>query len=173
MFRLALCFCVFTYSSLSAKVEDHFKPALDKPSALQMKNIDFIYTINLDARPEKFSKCLEQLRPYSIEPYRFSAVNGWELTLEEINDVGVVYEPRMKNSLMGTSYLLDGDEEPFHNLINVSGRNYFCHCMSRGAIGIVLSHLSVLQDAYDSGYNTIWVLNDLNVVFHDPYCLIS
>ena len=169
MFRVAICLCIFTCTNLSAKVEDHFKPALNKPAGLQMKNIDFIYTINLDARPEKFNKCLEQLSPYSIEPYRFSAVNGWELTLEEINDVGVVYEPKMKTSLMGTSYLIGGDEEPFHNLINVPGRNYFCHCMSRGAIGIVLSHLSVLQDAYDSGYNTIWVMEDDIQVIQNPH----
>jgi acetolactate synthase-1/2/3 large subunit len=29
-----------------------------------------------------------------------------------------------------------------------------------GAIGIALSHLSILQDAYDSGYETVWVMED-------------
>ena len=31
-------------------------------------------------------------------------------------------------------------------------KTYFTLGMSRGAIGIILSHLSILQDAYDSGY---------------------
>ena len=53
--------------------------------------------------------------------------------------------------------------------MHVYGRNYFCHCMSRGAIGIVLSHLSILQDAYDSGYETIWVMEDDIDVLRNPH----
>jgi GR25 family glycosyltransferase involved in LPS biosynthesis len=42
--------------------------------------------------------------------------------------------------------------------------------MSRGAIGIVLSHLSILQDAYDSMYKTIWVMeDDIQVIQHPSH----
>jgi GR25 family glycosyltransferase involved in LPS biosynthesis len=40
-----------------------------------------------------------------------------------------------------------------------------------GAIGCTLSHLSVLSDAYTSGYKTIWVMEDDFRVDQDPYCL--
>ena len=164
--------CLFS-GFLSAKVEDHFKPALGKSNIHKIENIDFIYTINLDARPEKFQNCLDQLLPYGIEPYRFSAVNGWELSLEDINDVAVTYEPWMDGRMFGTSYLPENNGEPSHEKINIFGKKYFCHCMSRGAIGIVLSHLSVLQDAYDSGYETIWVMEDDIQVIQSPHLLSS
>jgi GR25 family glycosyltransferase involved in LPS biosynthesis len=40
--------------------------------------------------------------------------------------------------------------------------------MPRGAIGIVFSHLSILQDAYDSGYHTVWIMEDDIEVVRDP-----
>src|SRR5207237_6605093 len=51
------------------------------------------------------------------------------------------------------------------------GKTYFVHCMALGAIGCSLSHISVLQDAYDSGYETIWVMEDDVEVLDDPHRL--
>lgn len=152
-------------------VESHLKLPLDKDGPYQMRNIDFIYMINLDQRPEKYERSFDQLAPYGIIPYRFSAVNGWELTLEAINDVGIKYEPWMRQNLMGTCYLPENSGQPQHEVINVIGRNYFCHCMSRGAIGICLSHISILKDAFDSGYEAIWVMEDDIEVMKNPHLL--
>ncbi len=156
---------------LAASVLDYLKPALDKDGFHQMRNIDFIYTINLDRRPEKFASCVNQLIAHGIEPYRFSAVNGWELTLDAINALGVELEPWMATGTWGTCYLPGKNGEPHHEPVYQLGRTYFCHCMSRGAIGIVLSHLSILQDAYDSSYETIWVMEDDIQVLRDPHLL--
>lgn len=133
-----------------------------------MENIDYIYMINLDQRPEKWKMSIDQLRPYGIEPYRFSAVNGWELSLEAINDVGLKFTPLMEGGFMATSYHLSGNFEPSHEVLENYGQTYFCHCMARGTIGIALSHISILQDAYDSGYETIWVMEDDIEVLQDP-----
>lgn len=157
-------------ASLSADITDHLKKPIVKFGVHSMRNIDFIYTINLDERPEKFALCMEQLVPYGIYPCRFSAVNGWKLTLEQINDVGVKFEPWMEEK-MSTCYPLDGDGAPFHEIMHVIDRTYFCHCMARGPIGIVLSHLSILQDALDSGYQTIWVMEDDIQVIQDPHMI--
>lgn len=157
--------------SLFGELKDHFKKIADKSGDHQIRNIDFIYMINLDVRPEKFNRSVQQLLLYGIEPCRFSAINGWELSRETINDVGVTFESWMSNEKWGTYYLLEGDEEPQHEQIYKIGRNYFCHCMSRGAIGIALSHLSILQDAYDSGYETIWVMEDDVDVIKNPHLL--
>jgi GR25 family glycosyltransferase involved in LPS biosynthesis len=156
-------------SAIDAKISDHFKPAIGKSSHHSMQNIDFIYIINLDPRPEKFAKCKEQLSLYGIHPYRFSAVNGWDLPLEAMSDVGVPLQPWMSREAWGTYY--EGDMTPKHEPVQILGRVYFCHCMSRGAIGISLSHLSILQDAYDSGYETIWVMEDDIDVIQDPHIL--
>jgi GR25 family glycosyltransferase involved in LPS biosynthesis len=135
-----------------------------------MRNIDFIYIIYLDQRPEKLKSCTEQLHPFGIYPYRFSAVNGWELTVSDINDLGIMYQPGMDSSIMGTCYLT-ADKKPHHEMINVTNRIYFSHCMAPGPMGIALSHLSILQDAYNSGYETIWVMEDDIFVAKDPTIL--
>lgn len=157
--------------NLYGGVESYLKAIIDKTYSSPMRNIDFIYLINLDERPEKYKHSVEELLPYGITPYRFSAVNGWEIPLEDLNEIGVKYEPWMKQGLMGTCYLPEDNGEPLHEVMQVPGRNYFCHCMSRGAIGIVLSHLSILKDAYDSGYETIWVMEDDVEVIRDPHSL--
>lgn len=161
---LLLLLCAVAHGGIEA----HFKKALHKSPPSSVRNIDYIYVINLDQRPEKFAKCLEQLSLYGIEPYRFSAVNGWELSLDTINDVGVTLEHWMPKDHWGTYY---PDFEPHHEVVQMLGRNYFCHCMSRGAIGIVLSHLSILQDAYDSGYETVWIMEDDIDILQDPHVL--
>ncbi len=160
-------------SHLSAGIETYFKSISDKPDGYhnQMRNIDYIYVINLDQRPEKFEHCLRELNPYGIHPYRFSAVNGWELSLDTLNDLGVRYEHHMLKDLWGTAYLPGGDMSPHHEILHQAGRNYFCHCMSRGAVGITLSHLSILQDALNSGYETIWVMEDDIIAIQNPHIL--
>lgn len=132
-----------------------------------MPGIDFIYMINLDERPEKFAESKRQLAPYKIVPYRFSAVNGWKLSLEDIGKLALRVEPWMKNSIMGTRYPLDLGGQPLHEMLQ-PGKSYFSHCMTRGAIGIVLSQLSILEDAYRSGYKTIWVMEDDIEVIKNP-----
>ncbi len=157
---------------LQAEVQDHFKKLPKaKSSHHSMRNIDFIYMINLDQRPEKWALSSNQLAIYDIYPYRFSAVNGWELTLEDLNDVGLKFSPEMQGGYLGTCYHLDGHFEPSHEKIERYGQTYFSHCLSRGAIGIALSHLSILQDAYDSGYETIWVMEDDIEIIQDPRIL--
>ncbi len=147
---------------------EHLKPAENKSDIHTMRGIDFIYMINLDQRPEKWDFCNQQLNPYGIFPYRFSAVNGWELSLETINDVGLKFHPSMAGGYLGTSYPKEGLFEQDHSIIGQEGRVYFCHCMARGTIGIVLSHLSILRDALDSQYNTIWIMEDDIEVLSDP-----
>ena len=163
---------LFTTSTLFCGIEQFFKKPTDTAGNHQMRNIDFIYTINLDKRPEKFESCTKQLHPYGIFPYRFSAVNGWEITFETFNQLGIIYSSKMKtDNLWGTCYLPENNGQPFHEIMHVEGRNYFSHCMSRGAIGIVLSHLSILQHAYDSGFNTIWVMEDDIHILQDPHLI--
>lgn len=170
-FRLLLVIFGLCFGNLFGEIENYFKKITDKSDIHKMLNVDFIYTINLDQRPEKFKNCLEELLPYGISPYRFSAVNGWELSLEAINDLGVKYESWMNSGHWGTCYLPEDGGKPHHEIVHVVGRNYFCHCMARGTIGIVLSHLSIIQDAYDSGYETVWIMEDDIQIIKNPHLI--
>lgn len=162
-----LFFTILFFPLTAANIKPFLKPCPDKSDNNKMAEIDFIYMINLDERPEKFAESKKQLEPYHITPYRFSAVNGWKLPLEDIGKLALYIEPWMDNSMMGTRYPLENKGEPLHERIQ-PGKSYFSHCMSRGAIGIVLSQLSVLEDAYKSGYGTIWVMEDDIEVIKNP-----
>lgn len=175
MIKLIYLFFVILTSSLYPSIQQYFKKIEDKQNFQegQIRNIDFIYLINLDQRPEKYGHCLNELSPYGIYPYRFSAVNGWELSLEILNDVGVKYTTNMPKDILANCYLPNENFEVRHETMHVVGRNYFTRHMAPGTVGIVLSHLSILQDAYDSGYETIWVLEDDIEVIQDPHLLSS
>ena len=162
--------CLITCSYCFSELVDHLKKADNKSDLHKMKNIDFIYMINLDERPEKFAQSLGEMEPYGIQPYRFSAVNGWELSIEAINDVGLIYKPGM-TSLFATAFPFEAKGRHTNEFMKVYGRAYFCHLMPRGSIGICLSHISVLKDAWDSGYETIWVMEDDIVVNCNPHIL--
>ncbi len=157
--------------SLFAEVGDYFKKAGAKMGDHTMRNIDFIYMLNLDERPEKFEITSNKFAEYNISPFRFSAINGWKLPLSVINDVGVKYGPWLTAEKFGTYYAEDQNGVAQHELVQKPGRTYFCHCMSRGAIAIVMSHLSILQDAYDSEYKTIWVIEDDVEIVQNPHIL--
>ncbi len=166
---LALCLC----GPLVGTVETYFRPITTKghSSGHSLPGIDFIYLINLDVRPEKLASTLAELDPYNIHPFRFSAVNGWDLPLEVINELGVIWEPGMVEGLWGTSYPIEDGYQPLDEIMSDTGRVYFCHLTPLGTIGCHLSHLSVLQHAYDSGYETIWVLEDDIEVVRSPHLL--
>jgi hypothetical protein len=87
---------IFLFNKLHAGIENYFKRIPDKSEPCQIRNIDFIYKTNLDERSEKYQTSLEQLAPYRIFPYRFSAVNGWELSLEAVNDIGICYSLNLR-----------------------------------------------------------------------------
>jgi GR25 family glycosyltransferase involved in LPS biosynthesis len=159
--------------ALSALVEgalvDHIPKVEGCKSCLSIDKVDFVYMINLDERPEKYQSCIDQLCPFGIEPYRFSAVNGWKLSVDDINDLGVKYESWMRQE-PGRWFPLDGSrwiDEQMH----VFGRNYFRCSMPRGAIGCFLSHLSIIKDALESGYETIWVMEDDIEIHQDPHII--
>lgn len=167
MYRISFFLLAATFL-LHADIEDHFVPVLNKTNGHSFGNIDFIYLINLDQRPEKLQMSLKQLKPYGINPFRFPAVNGWELSIDAINEIGVKFTSEMEGDFMGTSYHQPTGLNPSHEIIHNLGQTYFIHTLAPGAIGCAMSHLSVLQDAYDSGYETIWIMEDDIEILKDP-----
>jgi GR25 family glycosyltransferase involved in LPS biosynthesis len=138
---LAVLLHSFFYSSiLYANWESHLRKCEGKEGIHSMPEIDFIYMINLQERPEKLEESYRQLRPYGIYPYRFDAINGWKSP---------------KNAFQGL-----GCPEVFPK-------------MTPGKIACILSHLSVLNDAFLSNYKTIWVMEDDIEVLADPLQLSS
>ncbi len=154
----------------SFDISSFFRLPENKTPWHSIDQIDFIYMINLDERPLKFFHTAQKLYPFDIYPYRFPAVNGWQLSASALSDIGVRFYPGMlSEKFMGSLYHeIEGSLCVSNGLIQENGSAYFTLGMSRGSIGTVLSHLSVLQDAYNSGHTTIWVMEDDIEVEDDP-----
>lgn len=173
MLKLAIVFLIFMNLD-AASIQKYFHLAENKPGICGMPGIDFIYMINLDKRPEKYYRTMKELAPYGIFPYRFSAVNGWQLSNQAIGELGVHFDEGAPEGPIASVFRHeDGKEYMSFEIMKEPGVSYYCHSMSRGAIGCILSHLSVLQDAYDSGYNTIWIIEDDIKVVSNPLELTS
>lgn len=157
---------------LFANIFDHLKEIDSNKSCQTIEGIDFVYMINLDHRPDKFEYSLKELVTWGIRPYRFSAIYGQNLPLKVINDVGVKINSSRNQDLdlMGTYYTPEG---PLHEKIINPVRTYFSDRLAKGPIAITLSHLSVIKDAYDSGFETIWVMEDDVKVHKNPHILSS
>lgn len=169
-----LILALLCFANLNAGIENYFKKAENKSDLHKMEEIDFIYMINLDPRPERYERTMNALRPYNISPFRFSAVNGWKLSFEALDELGIVFQPGMTPGPIATVYRHEnGKEYQSYEIMKKVGVSYYSHSLSRGAIGCILSHLSILQDAYDSGYNVIWVMEDDIRVVSDPHEISS
>ena len=143
----------------------------NKTDKFQIRNIDFIYTINLDRRPDRWKKCLEQMAPYKISPFRVSGINGWGITQEVFNDFALKLSPSMNyDGLVHFSPALPGEPGK-----RIDESSYGKSCVRSGVVsgyhGCTLSHLSAIEDGYLSNYETIWVLEDDFTVKGNPHAL--
>lgn len=172
MLRLFILFILFV-SSLHTSLDKYLVKITNKPDCKSIRNVDYIYLINLDFRPYRYQFCCWQLDPYGIIPYRFSAVNGWDFSDEQLNDMGVCFSPEMQGGHWAKHF--DRTQERGFSIDFLRpfcvGKRYVSREVFPGTIGCLLSHLSILKDAYESGYETIWVLEDDMTVLDDPHLL--
>ncbi|MDP1614449.1 MAG: glycosyltransferase family 25 protein [Methylococcales bacterium] len=153
-------------------IEKHLKKIEITEKSSQISGIDYIYLINLDRRPEKLAKSIQELRPFQINPQRVSAIYGWTLSKEAFDDIGMKFVPPMDFSLSGQVFFrLASDQLDAGEPVNASSYGKTCvhQKTSAGSIGGSLSHLSCLQHAFDAGFETIWILEDDFTVMRDPH----
>ena len=170
VFLAALCYAV----SCFAGIEDHYRKLDGFKICASFEPIDFIYLINLDQRPERWNRSADLLLPYGIIPQRFPGIYGWTLTPEELNDIGLQFQHGMWT---GREHVMvfPPEKEGKPEFVFLDGSYYGKACFSgwtvKGTIGCTLAHLSALKDAYDSGYETIWILEDDFSLPEDPRSL--
>ncbi|MBF8263343.1 MAG: glycosyltransferase 25 family er [Parachlamydiales bacterium] len=133
----------------------------------RIKNIDSVFLINLDQRPEKLERVLGQLEPFNIDPNRLPAIYGWTLLNAVYEDVGFKLQPGME--WKGSIFLRQSGSMRVNQACYGSAIYY--PRMSHGAVGTYISQLSVLQNAYDAHFQTVWVLEDDVTVQTDPHQL--
>jgi hypothetical protein len=163
-------------ASLCAGVKHHYKKVEERRPCIGPEGIDYIYLINLDERPERLIRTLSELGRWGVFPQRFPAIYGWTLMPDELNDMALKFQHGMwtgRECVMHFPFDKKGEPE----WIWLGGASYGKACFSgwtvKGTIGCTLSHLSLLKDAYDAGYQTIWILEDDIVVRQDPHVLTA
>ncbi|MCP5492333.1 MAG: glycosyltransferase family 25 protein [Chlamydiales bacterium] len=138
-----------------------------------MDCFDCIYLINLDERKDRLKKSKAALGKFHINPQRVKAINGWSLSAQAINQIALNYSAE---TMVGSQWAMSFQEpnltkqfEFLHS--SIDGCPVFsCH-MTPGAIGCLLSHISILKHAYASGYKRIWILEDDFVIQANPLVL--
>ncbi len=154
-------------------VSKHFKKIDDKrdDEKFQVKNIDFIYLINLDRRPERLERCLRQFAPYQIRPHRVAGIDGWALNQDAFDDIAMIVEPSMQYDQPVQISFQPGNfpSTPFAKVI--PGQRCLHSQAPGGGMGGCLAHLSILDDGYGSGFETIWILEDDFTVNGNPHDL--
>lgn len=102
--------------------------ARPNPFGPGIENIDFIYMINLDQRPENYKMRMDLLEPYGII-FRYSILNDWEITSDEGHLI-----PVMEKGQYGTCHLNDNIREQYQEVPQKNGKIYLFDCISREAI---------------------------------------
>lgn len=158
----------------SAGIEDHYRKLEDKTPPFGIRNVDQIYMINLDERHERWANCMNLLNPYGIYPQRFPGIYGWRIPVDVLTDIGLKFQHGMWT---GREWVMHfpPDENGRYIFVPLTGscygKTYFSGWTVVGTIGCSLSHLSVLKDAYDSNYETVWIMEDDIAIIDNPHKL--
>lgn len=136
------CFSIDPYAHIlesETTIQQYFTTFDGVPEGSGLKYVDCVYVLNLARRPEKWANTVNQLSPYKIPFNRFEGIYGWGMGEAEITQFWSEQQ----------RFLPEG-----HDINSATIKN------SPGKLGCVLSHLSLIQDAYDRGYQCIWLLQD-------------
>jgi len=169
-----ILFFALLWLHCEAGIDRHYRSMEFKGPSIGPEGVDYVYMINLDQRSQRWIDATNQLKPYKILPQRFPGIYGWTLPVDVLNDMSVQFLHGMwtgQESVM--HFPPDGDGTPQFIYLNGScyGKSCFSGWTVKGTIGCSLSHLSVLNDAFESEYETIWILEDDISVEDDPHKL--
>lgn len=131
-----LILLVFDFEIIhSAPFQNYLTPIASQETFSGIELVDAVYLINLDRRPDRLDFMNNIFNKHEIQAIRVSACDGKLLPEDVFQELtGVYYK---------TNFLIKNKQ-----------RSHLA------AIGCLLSHLSVLHDAYIKGFEIIWVLED-------------
>ena len=108
--------------------------------------IDFVYVINLATDSQEIYNKISELNfKNPVNFYEFPAVNGWDLVEGKIDSP---YQFKEANWWK----LPDNPKEPQND--------WWSRNLTPGEIGCALSHYSVIEGAYNSGYENVLILEE-------------
>ena len=157
-----------------AGIEECYRPVPKTALCKTPQKIDYAYVINLPERIDRWISCLSEMQRYDIVPQHFNGIYGWDLTAEELAQIGVPLQSWMWNTKAPLIHFpLEKKGHPVWVKFDETsyGKAVFYGWQTKGTIGRTLSHLSILKDAFDADYETIWVMEDEVAFVNDPHRL--
>ena len=158
---------IFLFTTEKALTFEEYLATIQKEKKIHssIPGIDFVYVINLKKRPEKWQKCLNHLIQKDIEAQRIEAVDGSLLNLDMVASLTPNLNPSyikkgkpgfFDQNLKWTKY----DQKKIKKLESANQKFVYSKMNTKGHLGAAFSHLTILKDAIDSGYENILVLED-------------
>jgi len=125
-------------------VKKYLSPVQVETKESGLPLVDCIYLINLEKCPQKWQRVKSICDGFGLKINRFNAINGWKLNRRAIDDLCQYDDGK-------DGYKFFSDQRSF----------------SKGHLGCFLSHLSIIHDAYQRGFQVIWTMEDDVDFFQD------
>lgn len=164
---------LFGALGLSATPYDVLRPFSPPIKDEQIEGIDAIYLINLDKRPEKLEKSLNELKRFNLKAHRFAAINGWALSQDELDSIALNISPEMQLGRWACQLKQNKNLPKEYYFLDKSSVNkpFMSIFLTQGLVGCLMSHLNIIKNAYDAGFLRVLVLEDDIKIFQDPHIL--
>ena len=135
-----------------------------------MAGIDFIYVVTAK-KCHRFNDLKGRFLRYGINPYRFTAFQSKDISFDTMFRTCVHGSRRYKRIKSNKLSMHRGKPVLNKRKMSSAKAGYIHRNMSIKALSRTLSHLSIIRDAYVSGYETIWIMDSATELRCDPTIL--
>ncbi len=124
---------------------------------------DAIYVISLDRTPDRFNSIKKRLNDFELEPLRFSAVDGYDISLTNKKTGEIICgKQKMQNikkyaNIKSELYHVEYNEKYKDAEFDLSTKN---SNFSAGEIGVTFSHRAIWADVIKNKYKKVIVFED-------------
>jgi len=138
----------------------------------KISGIDFIYVITAK-KCHRFNDFKRSFAKYGVNPYRFTSFSPSSISSDTMFRTCVHGSRRYKRIKSNKLSIHRGKPVLNKRKMSSSKAGYIHRNMSIKALSRALSHLSIIRDAYVSGYETIWIMDSATKLRKDPSILSS
>ena len=174
---LLLAISISVYGGVE-KPKDYDKSFISALKMAKRKNkvphripgVDFIYVITAK-KCHRFNDLMRSFSKYGINPYRFTAFSAKDLYANTMYRT-CLRGKRGWREFEGNRLVARGGKFVFDSRKMCNPKEgYVNRKMSIKSLSRALSHISIIRDALESGYETIWIMDSATEIRRDPNVL--
>lgn len=136
-------------------------------SSHKMAGIDFIYVVTAKIC-HRFNDLKRSFAKYGLNPYRFTAFESKDISFNSMLRT-CLHGSRRYSGIEANRLIVRGGEFVLDKgKMSSSKEGYVHRGMSLKSLSRSLSHISIIKDALDSGYETIWIMDSATELRRNP-----